>query len=209
MFSRDDRSGRWSETLETERLDASVAELTKRIREVTQLVRAIAPMMSELQALQEASAQLTSIDLRGFQHALAEPAGPAQPPAVGASVADVAPPQLPTPLATRSEPAPAPGPARLGDGRTVRVTIARLSGPLEPVRIRRGLATLAGVRDVALVERQQNRLTVALDTDQAPDRLPISEALSMVFDQDVQGEWTGEREYLAVIEGAEETPGDT
>jgi hypothetical protein len=209
MLNRDDGSRRWPEAREAEDLEASIAGLTARIRAVTQLVRAITPVVNELQALQEVAAQLRSIDLKGFQQAFAEVPAPPEPPAIGAIASGAPPLPLLTALPSRSDQVPTLSRTPLSGGGAVQVTIARLNGPLEPVRIRRGLASLSGVRDVALVKRDQSRLTVTLDTDQAPHQLPISEALAVVFDQEVTGEWTSEGEFLAVIEGASEAPGHT
>lgn len=209
MFSRDNGSGRWTGPPEADDLEASIVSLSARIREVTQLVRALTPVANELQALQEAAAQLQAINLERHQPVVATSAAPAALPAVDAIAGGSSPPQLLAALASRSEQAPPSSRPRPSGSGTVQVTIARLNGPLEPVRIRRGLATLAGVRDVALVQREQSRLTVIIDTDQEPEQLPIAEALAMVFDQDVTGEWTGDGEYLAVIEGSPEAPGHT
>src|SRR5262245_35730754 len=100
MLSRDDRTSRWAQSREGEDLDGSIAPLPARIREFPGLVRASAPVIGELQALQEASALLKSLNIAALQQAFAEPVAPPLPASVEANAAPVSSLPLPMPLPT-------------------------------------------------------------------------------------------------------------
>jgi hypothetical protein len=190
------QSPRWNEA----QVEASIVSVTETMREMTRLLRAMAPMVEELRTLQELARQWQTLNLNGLTHLLEN----AAPRSVAESVSSPREEQLPhgAPahrLEEQIPPTAASPPERRP--RTIEVTIARIEGPIEPARISRALSLLSGVSGVALVRQERGQVTLAIDIDRPPRDLPLNDALATVFGRPVNGEWRSETEFLAIISG--------
>lgn len=169
-------------------------------RRLTGLVRNLTPLLAQLSDLERA--------LTEFVHATRDTyavAGSATPPDPRASAAAASPGMAagaerdPATPPTAADVPTSPDAARTSAGGMVTLTVSAQHGALDLARVHRAVESVSGITGLVVTSYTRGRAELLLSI--APDvlALPLGEALAAAFPQGVDGGWSSDSVFDAVV----------